>query len=103
MPEAPLSDLALYTARPTVRINGAEEERVTAQQMNFAVSITALFSGILGTGHHYFWIGMPAYWQWIGSIFSSFEVVPFFAIGEYKVWGATALVLSELVGKLLDR
>ncbi len=30
MPEAPLSQFALYTARPTVRINGAEQERITA-------------------------------------------------------------------------
>lgn len=29
MPEQPLSALALYNARPTVRINGAEKERVT--------------------------------------------------------------------------
>lgn len=26
--------------------------------------------------------------------------VPFFALGEHKVWGATALVLAEVVGKL---
>ncbi len=29
--------------------------------------------------------------------------VPFFAIGEHKVWGATALVLAELVGKLVQQ
>ena len=29
MPEAPLSQLALYTARPTIRVNGSEKERVT--------------------------------------------------------------------------
>lgn len=29
MPEAPLSSLALYAARPTVRVNGVEQERVT--------------------------------------------------------------------------
>jgi len=29
MAEAPLSTLALYTARPTVRVNGSEQERVT--------------------------------------------------------------------------
>jgi uncharacterized protein len=29
MSEAPLSDRALYTARPTIRINGQEKERVT--------------------------------------------------------------------------
>jgi nitric oxide reductase subunit B len=36
----------------------------------------ALFSGVLGTGHHYYWIGTPGYWQWIGSIFSTLEVAP---------------------------
>ena len=29
MPEAPLSSLALYAARPTVRVNGVEGERVS--------------------------------------------------------------------------
>ena len=29
MPESALSQLALYTARPTIRINGAEQERIT--------------------------------------------------------------------------
>ena len=29
MPEAPLSSRALYTARPTIRINGTEKERIT--------------------------------------------------------------------------
>jgi 8-oxo-dGTP pyrophosphatase MutT (NUDIX family) len=26
--------------------------------------------------------------------------VPFFAVGEHKVWGATSMILAELVGKL---
>jgi 8-oxo-dGTP pyrophosphatase MutT (NUDIX family) len=30
-------------------------------------------------------------------------LVPFFALDEHKVWGATALVLAEVVGKLVDR
>ena len=30
MPEAALSERALYTARPTIRINGTEKERITA-------------------------------------------------------------------------
>jgi nitric oxide reductase subunit B len=38
----------------------------------------ALISGLLGTGHHFFWIGTPNYWQWIGSIFSALEPIPFF-------------------------
>jgi len=46
----------------------------------------ALFSGLLGTGHHYYWIGTPGYWQWVGSIFSTLEVAPFFAM---VVWAFT--------------
>ena len=34
----------------------------------------------LGTGHHYYWIGTPGYWQWIGTIFSAVEPLPFFAM-----------------------
>jgi len=40
----------------------------------------ALFSGLLGTGHHYYWIGAPGYWQWVGSVFSTLEIAPFFAM-----------------------
>jgi len=38
----------------------------------------ALISGLVGTGHHFFWIGTPDYWQWLGSIFSALEPIPFF-------------------------
>jgi nitric oxide reductase subunit B len=43
-----------------------------------------LFTGILGTGHHYYWIGTPAYWLWVGGIFSSLEPVPLL----FMVWDA---------------
>ncbi|OGP84599.1 MAG: nitric-oxide reductase [Deltaproteobacteria bacterium RBG_16_54_11] len=35
-----------------------------------------LFTGIAGTGHHYYWIGTPKYWLWVGGIFSALEPVP---------------------------
>ena len=35
-----------------------------------------LFTGIAGTGHHYYWIGTPQYWLWVGGIFSALEPVP---------------------------
>jgi nitric oxide reductase subunit B len=35
-----------------------------------------LFTGIVGTGHHYYWIGTPRYWLWVGGIFSALEPVP---------------------------
>lgn len=70
-----------------LKLTGVDREVV--EKWLYVIVSTALFSGILGTGHHYFWIGMPAYWQWTGSIFSSFEVVPFFAMMAFAfvmVW-----------------
>lgn len=43
-----------------------------------------LFTGILGTGHHYYWIGTPQYWLWVGGIFSSLEPIPLLLM----VWDA---------------
>lgn len=38
--------------------------------------IILLGSGVLGTGHHYYWIGAPAMWIGIGAVFSALEVIP---------------------------
>ncbi len=39
------------------------------------VTLTVV-SALFGTGHHYFWIGYPAYWLVIGFVFSVFQLVP---------------------------
>lgn len=36
----------------------------------------AALAGIVATGHHYYWIGVPAYWLWVGGIFSGIQVLP---------------------------
>jgi len=61
-----------------IKLTGVDREVV--EKWLYVIVGLALFSGILGTGHHYYWIGTPAYWQWIGSVFSALEVVPFFAM-----------------------
>ena len=35
-----------------------------------------LFTGIAGTGHHYYWVAAPKYWLWVGAVFSSLEPLP---------------------------
>ncbi|WP_050528088.1 cbb3-type cytochrome c oxidase subunit I [Pseudorhodobacter aquimaris] len=70
-----------------MKLTGVDREIV--EKWLYVIVATALFSGILGTGHHYFFIGMPGYWLWIGSIFSTFEVVPFFGMMAFAfvmVW-----------------
>jgi nitric oxide reductase subunit B len=61
-----------------IKMTGVDREVV--EKWLYAIVGLALFSGLLGTGHHYFWIGAPGYWQWIGSIFGVFEIAPFFAM-----------------------
>ncbi len=70
-----------------IKLTGVDREVV--EKWLYVIVGLALFSGILGTGHHYYWIGTPGYWQWIGSIFSTLEVLPFFAMMAFTfvmVW-----------------
>ncbi|WP_296764204.1 cbb3-type cytochrome c oxidase subunit I [Sediminimonas sp.] len=79
--------MASILAYLMLKLTGVDREVV--EKWLYVIVAAALFSGILGTGHHYYWIGMPGYWQWIGSIFSSLEVVPFFAMMAFAfvmVW-----------------
>jgi nitric oxide reductase subunit B len=47
-----------------------------------------LGSGILGLGHHYFWIGTPEYWLGIGGFFSALEPIPLVAMVVHAVYDA---------------
>jgi nitric oxide reductase subunit B len=44
----------------------------------YVIIAMTLITGVIGTGHHYYWIGTPGYWQWWGSVFSAMEPIPFF-------------------------
>jgi nitric oxide reductase subunit B len=70
-----------------IKIIGAKREIV---EMWLWIEVLMLFgSGILGLGHHYFWIGTPEYWWEIGALFSSLEPVPLIAMFVHVVydWG----------------
>ncbi|MAR73598.1 MULTISPECIES: cbb3-type cytochrome c oxidase subunit I [Halomonas] len=61
-----------------IKMSGVDREVI--EKWLYVIVGLSLFSGLLGTGHHYYWIGTPGYWQAIGSIFSTLEVIPFFAM-----------------------
>lgn len=44
-----------------------------------------LFTGLAGTGHHYYWIAAPRYWLWVGGIFSALEPLPI-ALMLWDTW-----------------
>lgn len=59
-----------------IKVTGVDREVI--EKWLYSIIAMSLITGIIGTGHHYFWIGAPEYWQWWGSIFSALEPIPFF-------------------------
>lgn len=59
-----------------IKVTGVDREH-TDKWLYLIIAMT-LISGIVGTGHHFFFMGAPAYWMWIGSISSAVEPLPFF-------------------------
>jgi len=59
-----------------IKITGVDREVI--EKWLYVIIALALITGIIGTGHHFYWIGTPEYWQWWGSIFSALEPLPFF-------------------------
>lgn len=70
--------LAAILAYLLLKLTGVDREVV--EKWLYVIAGLALVSGILGTGHHFYYIGLPSYWLWIGSIFSTLEVAPLFAM-----------------------
>jgi len=59
-----------------IKVTGVDREVI--EKWLYVIIALALVTGIIGTGHHFYWIGTPEYWQWWGSIFSALEPLPFF-------------------------
>ena len=70
--------MAAILAYLLVKVTGVDREVV--EKWLYVVVSLSLFSGLLGTGHHYLWIGTPGYWKWLGDVFGTLEVLPFFAM-----------------------
>lgn len=64
-----------------IKVTGVDREVI--EKWLYVIVAMALITGILGTGHHFYWLMTPEYWQWIGSIFSAMEPLPFFAMVLY--------------------
>jgi len=68
--------MASLLAYVLIKVTGVDREVI--EKWLYIIIAMALISGLVGTGHHFFWIGTPDYWQWLGSIFSALEPIPFF-------------------------
>jgi nitric oxide reductase subunit B len=68
--------LASIMAFVLIKVTGVDREVI--EKWLYIIVAMSLITGLIGTGHHFFWIGAPGYWQWWGSIFSAMEPIPFF-------------------------
>ncbi|BAN69454.1 cbb3-type cytochrome c oxidase subunit I [endosymbiont of unidentified scaly snail isolate Monju] len=71
-------ELILGSILAFVLIKTTGVDREVIEKWLYVIIAMTLITGIIGTGHHYYWIGTPEYWQWWGSVFSALEPIPFF-------------------------
>ncbi|MCB1788858.1 MAG: cbb3-type cytochrome c oxidase subunit I [Gammaproteobacteria bacterium] len=71
-------ELILGSILAFVLIKTTGVDREVIEKWLYVIIAMTLITGIIGTGHHFYWIGTPEYWQWWGSIFSALEPIPFF-------------------------
>ncbi|HHI77481.1 MAG TPA: nitric-oxide reductase large subunit [Gammaproteobacteria bacterium] len=71
-------ELILGSILAFVLIKTTGVDREVIEKWLYVIIAMTLITGIVGTGHHYYWIGTPEYWKWWGSVFSALEPIPFF-------------------------
>ena len=58
-----------------IKMTGVDREIV--EKWLYIIISMSLVTGLIGIGHHYYFIGVPSYWLWLGSVFSALEPIPF--------------------------
>lgn len=66
-----------------IKLTGVDRELIE-KWLYVIVGLTFL-SGILGTGHHYYYIGAPKYWLMVGGIFSALEPLAFLGMAMFAI------------------
>lgn len=70
-----------FLAYLLIRLSGADRE--VMEKWLYVIVGLVFIAGILGTAHHYYWVGVPAYWLPIGGVFSALEPVALVGMAIY--------------------
>ena len=66
-----------------IKLTGVDRE--IAEKWLYVIVGFTFLSGILGTGHHYYYIGTPRYWLMIGGVFGALEPLAFLGMALYAL------------------
>lgn len=64
-----------------IRLSGADRE--VMEKWLYVIVGLVFLAGILGTAHHYYWVGVPYYWLPVGGFFSALEPLALFGMAIY--------------------
>jgi len=70
-----------FLAYLLIRLSGADRE--VMEKWLYVIVGLVFIAGILGTAHHYYWVGVPSYWLPIGGFFSALEPVALVGMAVY--------------------
>jgi nitric oxide reductase subunit B len=70
-----------FLAYLLIRLSGADRE--VLEKWLYVIVGLVFVAGILGTAHHYYWVGVPSYWLPIGGLFSALEPVALIGMAVY--------------------
>lgn len=70
-----------FLAYLLIRLSGADRE--VLEKWLYVIVGLVFIAGILGTAHHYYWVGVPQYWLPIGGFFSALEPVALVGMAMY--------------------
>ncbi len=70
-----------FLAYLLIRLSGADRE--VMEKWLYVIVGLVFIAGILGTAHHYYWVGVPAYWLPIGGFFSALEPLALIGMAMY--------------------
>ncbi len=72
---------ASFLAYLLIRLSGADRE--VMEKWLYVIVGLVFFAGIIGTAHHYYWVGVPSFWLPIGGFFSALEPVALVGMAVY--------------------
>lgn len=70
-----------FLAYLLIRLSGADRE--VMEKWLYVIVGLVFIAGILGTAHHYYWVGVPSYWLPIGGFFSALEPLALIGMSIY--------------------